>query len=164
MEEYNQGKYFLTPFSSLLSKLRECLKSKHYIFIAEHKQLRLQKLWKLRLFMKFPQKGSMVFRKMVEATYLDIRSHRCTFVYFLVVTKRWWQQWTWSVVCTHISRSLGGQRRGAGVNFFMDTVLLCWQGRVTLQAASQCPATLDIVINSTPAAAAPAHANLSHIK
>ena len=39
--------------------------------------------------MKFPQKGSMVFRKMVEATYLDIRSHRCTFVYFLVVTKRW---------------------------------------------------------------------------
>ena len=89
MEEYNQGKYFLTPFSSLLSKLRECLKSKHYIFIAEHKQLRLQRLWKLRLFLKFPQKGSMVFRKMVEATYLDIRSHRCTFVYFLVVTKRW---------------------------------------------------------------------------
>ena len=41
--------------------------------------------------------------------------------------------------------------------------LLHGHGRVTLQAASQCPATLDIVINSTPAAAAPAHANLSHI-
>ena len=39
--------------------------------------------------------------------------------------------------------------------------LLAGLGRMTLRAASQSPATLDIVINSTPAAAAPALVMLS---